>query len=130
TGGHLGNRTVYANFEVSAEIKLGPQANASLVLRARGIRPMQSYYAVNLRARSDKAQHVVANLEKISYPNQRRKLQSLTPIATEGVRPNTWLSLHVIAIGNRIVVRVNEGVAADYVDNNNPFLAGNLAFDQ
>lgn len=39
---------------------------------------------------------------------------------------NTWYTLSVIAIGNRIVVMVNDRVVLDYVDEDSPILYGKI----
>ena len=126
--GHLFTQKSYANFEIRMEIKLSPQANASLHIRSRGNWPARSSYAI--KANLDRALPLTGSIVKITYPNSKYKWERLVGIQTEYGRPNEWFTLHIIAIANRIVVRINDSIVADYVDTNNPLLSGILGFYQ
>ena len=41
--------------------------------------------------------------------------------------PNEWFTQHIIVKGNRIVIKVNDKVITDYVDEKNTFTKGYLA---
>ena len=43
---------------------------------------------------------------------------------------DTWWTQHIIAVGNRIVIKVNDKIVTDYIDTNNTYKSGHLAFQQ
>jgi hypothetical protein len=44
--------------------------------------------------------------------------------------PDTWFTQHIIARGNHIIIKVNDKVVVDYVDEQNRFMKGYLALQQ
>jgi len=46
------------------------------------------------------------------------------------VEDNTWFSQQVVAIGNRIVIKVNNRIVVDFVDEKNTYTSGHLALQQ
>jgi hypothetical protein len=50
---------------------------------------------------------------------------------TEQLVPDdTWWTQHIIAIGNHIIVKVNDKIVVDYIDTKNTFKSGHLALQQ
>ncbi len=45
-------------------------------------------------------------------------------------KPGEWFNQHIIAQGNRIIIKVNDHVITDYVDEKNTFTSGYLALQQ
>src|SRR6266404_8418252 len=62
--------------------------------------------------------------------NNQYKTRDVARASTGVVHPNTWFSMHIVAVANRLVVRINDRVVADYIDKSNPFLSGKLALHQ
>jgi hypothetical protein len=46
------------------------------------------------------------------------------------VPPDTWFTQEVIAQGNRIIIKVNDKVVTDFVDEKNTYTKGYLALQQ
>ncbi len=46
------------------------------------------------------------------------------------VPPDTWFTQHIIARGNHIIIKVNNKVTVDYVDEKNTYMQGYLALQQ
>ena len=51
-------------------------------------------------------------------------------VAEQLVEDDTWFTQHVIAIGNRIVIKVNNRIVTDFVDANNTYRSGQLALQK
>ena len=43
---------------------------------------------------------------------------------------NNWFTEHILAVGNRIIVKIDNRVVADYVDKDSPMLSGHLVLKQ
>jgi len=46
------------------------------------------------------------------------------------VADDTWFTQHIVAIGNRIVIKVNDRIVTDFVDEKNTYTSGRLALQQ
>ncbi len=57
-------------------------------------------------------------------------LYGFVDIKEQLVPPNTWFTQHIIAKGNHIVIKVNDKVVVDYVDEKNTYRKGYLALQQ
>ena len=70
------------------------------------------------------------SITKVTHPNKKYNERDVARASAGFVRPNTWFTMHIIAIANRLVVLVNDRVVADHVDKSNPLLSGKLALHQ
>ena len=57
------------------------------------------------------------------------RLQLASPGLTL-VPPDTWFTQEVIAEGNHIIIKVNDKVAVDFVDEKKTYTKGHMAFQQ
>jgi len=82
------------------------------------LKDMSHRYGIDFR--SDPYNDIV--LVKVSPANANQVLQSVhVPNYS-----NTWYTLTVMVVGNRIRIMVNDRVVLDYVDNDAPILAGGV----
>ena len=65
-----------------------------------------------------------------SDPQRTGSLYNLHKIGEQLIPDDTWWTQHIIAIGNRIVIKVNDKIVTDHVDTNNTYKSGHLAFQQ
>ena len=63
-------------------------------------------------------------------PRRSGSLWDIKDIKEQLVPPDTWWSQHVIVKGNRIVIKVNDKVVVDYIDEENRYTEGYLAIQQ
>jgi hypothetical protein len=52
------------------------------------------------------------------------------PILEQLIPDDTWWTQHVIAIGNRIIIKVNDKIVTDFIDEHHTFKSGHLALQQ
>jgi hypothetical protein len=57
-------------------------------------------------------------------------LYNFVNIKEQLVPPDTWFTQHIIARGNHIVIKVNDKVVVDFVDEKNTYQKGYLALQQ
>jgi len=110
---HLFSPHVYTNLEFKAEIKLSAGANGGMFFRTEFVNGKVSGY------------------EAQAYNgNERMKTGSLYNIreaAEDVARDETWFKQHVIAIGNHIVIKVNDVIVVDCLDSEYTHASGHLA---
>ena len=114
---HLFSPETYTNLEFKAEVKLNHSGNSGMYFRAAlGPGWPQGYEA---------------QVENTSPDPQRTgSLYNLHPVLEQLVADDTWWTQHIVAIGNRIVIKVNDRIVTDFVDAQNTFTAGHLALQQ
>lgn len=114
---HLFSPNSYANLEFKAEVKLNHSGNSGMYIRAAlGHGWPQGYEAQVENTSPD--------------PQKTGSLYNLHPVLQQLVPDDTWWTQHIIAIGNRIIIKVNDRIVTDFVDAKNTFTAGHLAFQQ
>jgi hypothetical protein len=119
TGGvsHLFSPNYYTNVEFKAEVKLNHSGNSGMYFRTRFGPGFPRGYE--------------AQVENTSPDPQRTgSLYNFHPVREQLIQDDTWWTQHIIAIGNRIIIKVNDKIVTDYVDTRNTFKWGHLAFQQ
>ena len=105
----------FTNVQAKVEILFRPQANASVVVRGnpnnQGPFPFRGYIvkATNMPER------------------QAGSLIGCEELLEKSVKEYEWFTLHVIAVGNRIMVRLNGRTVVDYVDASAKYASGHIA---
>lgn len=115
--GHLFSPNQYTNLEFRVEAKLNHGGNSGMYFRAeKGTGWPKGYEAQVQNTSSD--------------PAKTGTLYFFHPIKEQLVQDDTWWTQHVIAIGNRIIIKVNDKIVTDFVDEKNTYKSGHLAFQQ
>jgi len=112
---HLISSQAYTNLEMKAEVLLMPTANGGIFFRVAGKRAGGLLDGYEAQAEDNNDRYATGSL----YNLQTAK--ALT------VKMDSWVALHVIAVGDRIVIRVNDQIAVDYRDVQKKYISGNLA---
>src|SRR6185295_9519306 len=60
-------------------------------------------------------------------PRLTGSLQAFADVTEHLVKDNEWFTEHVVAIGNRIVIKINERITVDYTDYKRTYSSGYLA---
>lgn len=114
---HLFSPNTYTNLEFKAEVKLNHRGNSGMYIRAALTPGWPKGYE--------------AQVENTSPDSQKTgSLYNLAKVTEQLVQDDTWWTQHIIAIGNRIIIKVNDKIVVDYVDEKNMYQAGHLALQQ
>ncbi|MBI3278911.1 MAG: DUF1080 domain-containing protein [Acidobacteria bacterium] len=70
------------------------------------------------------------NNSYVKDPKKTGSLYNLKNITEQLVPDETWWTQHIIANGNHIIIKVNDKVVVDYVDEKNTYTKGYLALQQ
>jgi hypothetical protein len=117
TTSHLFSPNTYTNFEFKVEVKLNRAGNSGMYLRAAYGKGWPKGYE--------------AQVENTSPDPQRTgSLYNLAKVTEQLIPDDTWWTQHVLAIGNRIIIKVNDKVVTDFVDEKARHKAGHLALQQ
>ena len=105
------------NCEFKAEVKLNKGGNSGMYFRTR----MEPGWPAGYEAQVNN-----------SHTDWRRtgSLYKLADIKEQLVPDDTWWTQHIIANGNHIIIKVNDKVVVDYVDERNTYQKGYLALQQ
>lgn len=114
---HLFSPQTYTNFEFRAEVKLNHEGNSGMYFRAKLMPGWPDGYEAQVENTSSDPQRTG------SLYNRARNLEQLIP-------DDTWWTQHIIAIGNRILIQVDDKLVVDFVDEKKSFLSGHLALQQ
>lgn len=105
------------NCEFKAEVRIMDGANSGMYFRtAFGPRFPRGYEAQVNATHTD--------------PVKTGSLYNHAKNLTSPSQPGEWFTQHIIADGNHIVIKVNDKVITDYVDEKNTFTKGFLALQQ
>lgn len=114
---HLFSPKEYTDLEFRAEVKLNKGGNSGMYFRtAFGPEWPKGYEAQVNNSGGDP-------VRTGSLYNRVKVLEQLVP-------DDTWWTQHIICKGNHIVIKVNGKTVVDYVDKENAFQKGHLAFQQ
>ncbi len=114
---HLFSPNTYRNLEFRAEIRLNHRGNSGMYFRAKLEPGWPTGYE--------------AQVENTSPDRQRTgSLYNFASISDQLVEDDTWWTQHIIAIGNRIIIKVNDRIVVDFVDEKNTHREGHLALQQ
>ncbi len=114
---HLFSPNLYTNLEFKAEVRLNHSGNSGMYIRvARGPGFPRGYEA---------------QVENTSPDPQRTgSLYGFSPVREQLVADDTWWTQTVVAVGNHIIIKVNDKIVTDFIDQKNTYRAGYLAFQQ
>lgn len=105
------------NCEFKAMVKTAPGSNSGMYFRAAfGPGWPKGYEAQVNNTHRD--------------PVRTGSLYYFVPVKEQLVPDNTWWTQHIIVDGNHIVIKVNDKVTVDYVDEKNTYTKGYLALQQ
>jgi hypothetical protein len=106
------------NCEFRATAKINKGGNSGMYFRIQGIEPgwPKGYEAQVNSSHTD--------------PVRTGSLYSFKKILDQLVPEDTWFTQHIIADGNHIIIKVNDKVVVDYVEDKNTFAKGYLGLQQ
>ncbi len=106
-----------ANCEFKAEVRLNHAGNSGMYFRAEFVPGWPKGYEAQ-----------VDN----THPDPKRtgSLYNFKNVTEQLVPDDTWWTQHIIANGNHIIIRVNDKVVVDYIDEKNTYMKGYLALQQ
>ncbi len=114
---HLFSPGTYTNLEFKAEVNLNHSGNSGMYFRVKMEPGWPSGYE--------------AQVENTSPDPQRTgSLYNFHKVGEQLVQDDTWWTEHIIAIGNRIIIKINDKIVTDFVDEKNTYKSGHLAFQQ
>ena len=123
---HLFSPNTYTNLEFKAEIKLNHAGNSGMYFRAVKSPGWPAGYEAQVENTSSDPQRTGS-----LYNAPERNFDPIpTPVNEQLVQDDTWWTQHIVAIGNRIIIKVNDKIVTDFVDAHNTFTSGFLAFQQ
>jgi len=112
---HLFSPNTYTNLEFRAEIKLNHSGNSGMYLRAKYGKGWPTGYETQVENTSPD-------------PQRTGSLYGIKKNLKQLVEDDTWWTQHVIAIGDRIIVKVNNQIVVDCQDTRHS--SGHLALQQ
>ncbi len=114
---HLFSPYTYTNLEFRAEVKVAPGGNSGMYFRvAYGRGNPRGYEAQVDNTHTD--------------PRKTGSLWGFQHVNEQLVADDTWFTQHVIAIGNRIIIKVNDRIVTDFLDEKNTHTSGYVALQQ
>ncbi|MGI8965297.1 MAG: 3-keto-disaccharide hydrolase [Limisphaerales bacterium] len=123
---HLFSPNTYSNLEFKAEVKLNHSGNSGMYFRAEVGPGWPKGYEAQVENTSPDPQKTGS-----LYNAPERHFHPLPiPVREQLIQDDTWWTQHIIAIGNRIIIKVNDKIVTDFVDENKTFSSGHLAFQQ
>lgn len=114
---HLFSPKTYRNLEFKAEVKLNHRGNSGMYFRAKLMPGWPNGYEAQVENTSPDPQRTG------SLYNRAKMLDQL-------IADDTWWTQHIIAIGNRVIIKVNDKIVVDFIDEKRSFLEGHLALQQ
>ncbi len=121
--GHLFSPLTYTNLMLKAQVKLAPRANGGLVVRAARKTFPSRGYEVDANAHFNRFFTGTLWLTDSFGVNW----DALQPVKENWIKEETWFDVLVVAVGNRILARVNDRWVMDYTDANEFCRAGHIA---
>ncbi len=115
--GHLFSPNTYTNLEFEAEVKLNHSGNSGMYIRTAMGNGFPKGYETQVENTSPD-------------PQKTGSLYGFSKVTEQLVADDTWWTQHVVAIGNRIIVKINDKIVTDYVDVKNTYKSGYLALQQ
>lgn len=114
---HLFGPEIYTNLEFKAEVKLNHSGNSGMYFRAE----MNPGWPNGYEAQCENSS---------PDPTRTGSLYHFTSITNQLIPDDTWWTQHVIAISNRIIIKINDKITTDGIDKDNTYVSGHLAFQQ
>lgn len=114
---HLISPLQYRNLEFKADARLNKSGNSGMYIRAAYGKGWPKGYETQV--------------ENTSPDKQRTgSLYNLSPVTEQLIPDDTWWTQHVVCIGNRIIIKVNDKIVTDFIDTKNTYTVGHLALQQ
>jgi hypothetical protein len=117
TRSHLFSPGTYRNMAFQAEVKLNHKGNSGMYFRAQLGEGWPRGYEAQVENTS-------------SDPQRTGSLYNFAKIGEQLIPDDTWWTQTVIAIGNRVIIKVNDKVVVDFVDEKKTHVEGHLALQQ
>lgn len=114
---HLFSPRKYRNLIFQAEAKLNHKGNSGMYFRAMLMPGWPDGYEAQVENTSPDPQKTG------TLYNRAKNFDQL-------IQDDTWWTQTVIAIGNRVIIKVNDKIVVDFVDEKNAFAEGHLALQQ
>lgn len=114
---HLFSPRTYRNLEFKAEAKLNHKGNSGMYFRTRLMPGWPTGYESQVENTSPDPQRTG------SLYNRAKMLDQL-------IQDDTWWTQHIIAIGNRVIIKVDDKLVVDFIDEKRSFIEGHLALQQ
>src|SRR5882724_9290321 len=99
---HLFSPATYTNLEFKAEVKLNHSGNSGMYIRTAIGPGFPKGYETQVENTSPD-------------PQKTGSLYGFFKVGEQLVQDDTWWTQHVIAIGNHIVIKVNDKIVTDFV---------------
>jgi hypothetical protein len=112
---HLFSPNTYTNLEFKAEVKLNHSGNSGMYIRANYGKGWPRGYETQVENTSPD-------------PQRTGSLYGIKKNLKQLVEDDTWWTQHVIAIGDRIIIKINNQIVVDC--KNTRYAAGYLALQQ
>ncbi len=105
------------NCEFKAEVKISDGGNSGMYFRAEFVPGWPKGYEAQVNA---------------THSDWKRtgSLYNIVNVKEQLVKPDQWYTQHIIANGNHIIIKVNDKVVVDHMDEKNSFTKGYVAFQQ
>mgnify|MGYP001157849742 CR=1 FL=1 len=103
--------------EFKAEVSINDGGNSGMFFRARLMPGWPEGYEAQVNSTH-------------RDPVKTGSLYNFVKIFDQLVPPDTWFTQHIIVVGNRITIKVNNKVVVDFVDEKNTYKRGYLALQQ
>ncbi|WP_435011345.1 3-keto-disaccharide hydrolase [Tundrisphaera lichenicola] len=107
----------YKNFKYRADFKIADKANSGMYFRTKKEGGFPSGYEAQVNSTH-------------TDPVKTGSLYNHVKVFDMLVKPDTWFTQEVEAVGNHIIIKVNGKTTVDYVDKKNSFQQGHFAFQQ
>ena len=128
--GHLfSERGDYENFHLKFEVKINDKGNSGQYFRATFAKAFPPGYEAQINStHGDKVRTGSLYADGRGGYSAEEKKQML--VFDRLVEPNTWFTQEVIADGNHIIIKVNDKVTVDFVDEKSRHTKGHFAIQQ
>jgi 3-keto-disaccharide hydrolase len=114
---HLFSPNTYTNLEFKSEVKLNHSGNSGMYFRAALGKGWPKGYEAQVENTSPD-------------PQKTGSLYNFHKVAEQLVQDDTWWTEHVIAIGNHIIIKINDKIVTDFIDEKGTYMSGHVAFQQ
>ncbi len=114
---HLFSPESYRNLEFKAEAKLNNKGNSGMYFRAKLGPGWPDGYEAQVENTS-------------SDPQRTGSLYNRAKMLEQIIQDDSWWTQHIIAIGNRVIIKVNDKIVVDFIDEKRSFTEGHVALQQ
>lgn len=117
-GSHLFSPWTYHNLEFRARVRINHAGNSGMYIRATLIPGFPKGYEAQVENTSGDPNRT-GSLYEPGHP--------IVSVRQQLIPDDTWWHQEFIAVGNRLIIKVNGKVTVDYVDKKNTYTVGHLA---